>query len=770
MFGHVLFTAARMPSAEWCSDIRTQFYHVRTFGFGELARGNLALWNPHVFAGTPFAANFQSALFYPPNWLFLILPTALAINWCVALHAFLAGLNTCYWLLGRKLHPLACLMGGGLLIFCGPYFAPTYAGNLSNLCTMVWAPLILRAIDELLRTPALRSGLVGAVAVALQILAGHPQYVYYTAIAAGLYFAFSVFTAERRLASFAGYLGMYFGGAALAAIQLVPGLASADQSVRTGGVPYEFAIHYSFPWENFVTFVASNFFGQMELTSYWGRGMLWEMTGFFGVTGLLLAVYGVLFGARPSGRFVLAAVVALMLLLALGGHTPLFRVLYDYAPGFDSFRGNAKFLFPAVLFAIALAATGLDALLRAPRFTGYFAGGVIALAVALWLSGSAIASSAETGKEGWWAESLLSLRDEAKAWRELYHVEPDDYDKPDFIRHTGIVAADSLKRAGTMCVIVAIFFLGCAWEPRTAGVLAALAVVEVLVFAWPLSTSFPVESVASANLERFLAAQPGDYRIIDQQNPNEAMTIGAYDVLGYDPGVTRRYAELFTYAAHIPLEETSQYLRWDPKPQIPSLYRLARARFLLAVVESPQGTSLQSIPLQGPLPRFLLVGRYEVAQTRDEVLRAMSSAEFKPEQTVILEREPNPRPAAPPENSTLPLGQVRVVDSSTDHQTIEAKLTSPAILLITDSYDSDWQVTTLEGSVQQQYELLPADWAFRAIPLAAGQHKFRVEYRPASLKQGAIITLVSMLIWIGLAVSTRRRPKPAPVNAFPPSK
>ncbi|MBX3413779.1 MAG: hypothetical protein KF708_13895 [Pirellulales bacterium] len=761
MFGHVLWTASRMPSAEWCSDIRTQFYHVRTFGFGELASGNLALWNPHVFSGTPYAANFQSALFYPPNWLFLVLPTALAINWSIALHAFLIGCFTFYWLFGRKLHPLACLMGGGLLIFCGPYFAPVYAGNLSNLCTMVWAPLILRAIDDLLGDAALRGGLLGSVAVAMQILAGHPQYVYYTAIAAGLYFVLSLVTAERRLTSLAGYLGMYFGGAALAAVQLVPGLASADQSVRSGGVPYEFAIHYSLSWENFVTFIAPGFFGEMELASYWGRGMLWEMTGFFGVTGLLLAVYGVCFGTRQSGRFVLAALVPLMLLLALGGHTPLFRVLYDYAPGFNSFRGNAKFLFPAVLFAVALAATGLDTLLRQPRATPYFAGAIFALAVACWIAGGAVAASAERGSDGWWAESLLSLRDQAKQWRELYHVTPEDYDKPDFIRHTGVVAGASLQRAGTMCIIVALFLLGCAWEPRTAAVLAALAVVEVLVFAWPLSTSFPASSVTSENLRKFLASQPGDFRIIDQQNPNEAMTIGAYDVLGYDPGVTRRYAEIFTYAAHTPLEETSQYLRWHPKSRIPSLYRLARGRFLLAIVESKQGATLQSIPLPNPLPRLLLVGDYQVAATRDDVFRAMSQADFSPEQTVILEREPEPRPAAEG-NSPVP-GRIRVLDSSTDHLTVEAELASAAILLITDAYDSDWQVTPLEGSVQQHYELMPADWAFRAIPLAAGKHHFRLEYRPAAIKQGAVLTLLASAAWLGLMVwNVRRRWKAKP--------
>ena len=49
---------------------------------------------------------------------------------------------------------------------------------------------------------------------------------------------------------------------------------------------------------------------------------------------------------------------------ALGGHTPLFRWLYLYAPGFNKFRGWSKFTFPAILFLIMLAAVGFDRMLR----------------------------------------------------------------------------------------------------------------------------------------------------------------------------------------------------------------------------------------------------------------------------------------------------------------------------------------------------------------------------------------------------------------------
>lgn len=74
LFGDLLFAGeGRALSVEW-GDLATQFVHWRRFGAGELARGNLPLWNPHLYAGTPFFGGFQAALLYPPNWLHLLLP------------------------------------------------------------------------------------------------------------------------------------------------------------------------------------------------------------------------------------------------------------------------------------------------------------------------------------------------------------------------------------------------------------------------------------------------------------------------------------------------------------------------------------------------------------------------------------------------------------------------------------------------------------------------------------------------------------------------
>src|SRR5690606_15200919 len=101
--------------------------------------------------------------------------------------------------------------------------------------------------------------------------------------------------------------------------------------------------------------------------------------------------------------------------------------------------------------------------------------------------------------------------------------------------------------------------------------------------------------------------------------------------------------------------------------------------------------------------------------------------------------QPQPAP-----QETEATGTVRIIDTSTDHLTVEAELPEPAILLITDSYSEGWRAVSLPGSQQQQYDLLPANYVLRAIPLAAGRHRLRVEYSPLAFRIGCWISIGSL--------------------------
>src|SRR5437868_5286331 len=187
LFVDLLFSGGSRVPGHGGSDLFLQYFGWRHFGFGELAKGHLALWNPHIFSGAPYFGGMQGAQLYPPNWLFLILPIPSAITWTIALHVWAIGCFTFLWFRQRNLALLPAFFGGMLVMFCGAFFPHIFAGHLPQLCAMTWAPLIFACVDGLFTTRKWRWSLVGGFAVAMQILAGFPQYVFYTAVIAALY-------------------------------------------------------------------------------------------------------------------------------------------------------------------------------------------------------------------------------------------------------------------------------------------------------------------------------------------------------------------------------------------------------------------------------------------------------------------------------------------------------------------------------------------------------------------------------------------------------
>ena len=247
-------------------------------------------------------------------------------------------------------------------MFCGAHFLHIYAGHLPNLCTMAWTPLIFLSIDIIFTQQSFGGCLLGIFAVTMSILAGHPQYVFYTAITFAIYSGFCLIKAEKRNIIIVELIGIYIGAIAISAIQLFTGIQAASETVRTG-VNYSFASMFSFPPENFITFFAPKFFGDNMPLYYWGRWYFWEMNCFIGITGLFLAVFGAIYGTTKTRRYSVL-MVFILIILAVGSYLPIYKILFTWVPGLNKFRSMSKFMFQASMFLILLSGIGFDHLLR----------------------------------------------------------------------------------------------------------------------------------------------------------------------------------------------------------------------------------------------------------------------------------------------------------------------------------------------------------------------------------------------------------------------
>ncbi|MFA4916122.1 MAG: YfhO family protein [Syntrophales bacterium] len=740
MFGDVLFSFKDVVLSKEGTDLSQQFIYWRDFGFGQMKMGNLPLWNPHIFSGVPFLGGFQSALLYPPNLVYLIFPLSRAINIGIALHVFLLGFFMYLWMIKRNLHPLACLLASVLIMFSGAHFMHIYAGHLSNLCAMVWVPLIFLAVDGLFENRSFRWCFLGVFAVAMQILAGHPQYVYYTAIAVFIYAGLLLFKSERWTAFVLGLLGMYIGAAALSAVQILSGIEAAGESIRSSGVSLEFASMFSFPPENFLTLVAPRFFGDMEEFPYWGRCYLWEMSLFVGVTGLSLAVYGAFSGDHKIRRFSVTMVL-ILLMLALGAHTPLFRILYNWLPGFDKFRGTSKFIFPASLFLVMLSGIGFDHLIRygrylAKSFIFLLMSGAIIGGVAFWI----LTSTQVSGTAGIWPEMISAVSSSGESY-----MPSQIYTEPAFIPMAGYFASKNLFLSAAICLFLSVLFLLRKNSEKVVYLIAILALIEIITFAKMARPTFDLDSQKIPALTKFYAAHPGDYRILNLSSPNSAMSMGVEDIWGYDPGVLKRYTQFMAFTQNQDPEKATQYIRFH---RYHRLFNMLRCKYVI-MSDQDQIRVEENVDV---MPRLLLIQDWQVIDNRDDIFKAMERETFDPRRVVILEESPEPKPVKSADE-----GSMFVENSGTDHLTIKAELSHPAILLVTDAYSKGWHARPLPGSVQKNYHLMPANYTLMAIPLSAGKHHLRIEYSPLSFRVGAWISIAAVIIYLALLVFYRRK-------------
>src|ERR1035437_10852554 len=85
------FAAGGYPNKAQGQDVIAEIYPWRYFSINQLKQGSIPFWNPYNFSGNPQMANFQTAVFYPFNFLYFLLPFNLSWTLIIMLQPILAG-------------------------------------------------------------------------------------------------------------------------------------------------------------------------------------------------------------------------------------------------------------------------------------------------------------------------------------------------------------------------------------------------------------------------------------------------------------------------------------------------------------------------------------------------------------------------------------------------------------------------------------------------------------------------------------------------------
>lgn len=174
----VLFTPSIVKREVFTIRDHTDYFQpLRYFTAIHIRDFTLPYWNPYSASGEPWLANPQTAVFYPPTWVFVFLPFETAYMLFLALHLVIAGWGA-YLLFARSVSEGAALAGAVAVTFSGPVLSLLDVSN--NLATFAWIPWVLWA--ALSRTPPAMAGLL----IAMSFLGGEP---FFAAVGALLYAA-----------------------------------------------------------------------------------------------------------------------------------------------------------------------------------------------------------------------------------------------------------------------------------------------------------------------------------------------------------------------------------------------------------------------------------------------------------------------------------------------------------------------------------------------------------------------------------------------------
>jgi hypothetical protein len=739
-----------------------QFYPWRLVALEAVRAGHLPLWNPWLGNGAPLLANYQSALLYPPNWLSLLLPLDLSLNWLLVLHLAWtgAGMVTLARLLGYG--PLGQAVAG--LAFGMGQYAVARAGFYSINAALAWLPWILWSADALLRPQSsisnLQSRISNALALslclALQLLAGHAQTTWYTWLLLAAWTLWRTLTLRPRpsLAFYFLLPASFLLAFLIASIQLLPTFEYLQQSPRADAAEYEFVMTYSFsPWR-LLTLLAPDLLGNPARGRFYGYGNYLEDAVYVGVIPLLLAL-GVIINLRrnphsnipnlqsPISTFhfplFLTLLLPVTLLLALGRNTPVFPWLYNNVPTFDMFQAPTRMM---VWFVFALALLGgwgadrwVAPMGRALYWTRLGTAGAVSIVLtalaALFLVPPATAINRQLLTV---AQAVLVMGINLVIFGALALVKGKLPESRWALLVTLALAGDLLyANAGLNPGAPADLYR----TPTPTGAALAQALDGRRLFQFPEDRQ---RVMFDPYFSFFNYGDPAQMATGARavQLPNVAVLEGIASANNFDPLVSARYKAFTDVVSatqsvkllnlmNVGVVASSTPLPWEP------IIRAGTVTFYRVPGESRR---VWLIPAEGTR---------EVADIR-AALAALADPAFDPARTLILEADdPGLLPDAP-ERSPI---------SQTDPNgfSVSLQLDRDNWLLLADTWYPGWQAY-IDG---EPASLRRGNVAFRAVFVPAGAHTVEFRYVPHTFVLGLRLSLAGIAIWLTVFVWQRRR-------------
>jgi hypothetical protein len=780
-FADLFFTSKNL----YYRDILSFHYPLRKVLIDSYAEGKLPLWNPHIYLGQAMLANPNYMAFYPTNLLHLLVSFNYAFKLHFLIHPILGGLGMYFFLRRFALRSLPALAGAMAYQFSGTVLSFLNLYNLVPATALI--PWIGWAFRGALQGQRSWKTLGLGCLLALQIIAFEPllfQCCILLILALSIFYLLEQEDKRQAIRILAVVLCLATAFAiGIAAVQIFPTLELLPQSARGAGMDYSMASGWSMHPMDLLSAFIPNFYGRfftIDSATSWGENYHelrdpYLISFFLGSVTLLLAALAI-FSARTKLRNVLSIFTLLALILALGKFAFLYPFLYRYLPLFNLGRYPSKYFLLATFLISMLAALGLEAIiehgadLRLRRsmksilIISVIVGCVILCFGLYW---------------NWNVESLAAhLRIETPSANAATKDFP------------GIAAGLARSLIYTaLFLILGSFILfirnRSKWNPRVAdtAILAILA-FELMPPNLGLSPYLSEKSMSDVPKLVKMMQQFGPREPFRTVTPNYLNPVPTNMVLkapnrsavwfslysrssgqsldGIRQGLqysidhtvdhlnTRESDNVMERSLNLPVADKLVLLANLNCPIIPTLGALdTRGVTLVGSVDTSSNLDYRLYRLKQFLPRAYFASEVIQAASHEEALDRLLKAGSILSDRVILE-SPQVVPNRPAAAASSPVSIARYENSR-----ISCRVTanSAGYLVLLDSWYPGWKAY-VDG---RETEILRANYAFRAVAVAAGIHQVEFVFKPKSFYFGASITCLTLLIGIAVLIYLKRK-------------
>lgn len=718
------------------------FYPLRKIVVGQLAKKQIPLWNPYSFSGNTILGAYQSAVFHPLSWLFLLLPQIDAWSIIIVISPLFVFISMYLFLRDLRISDRLSFFGSVVYAFSGIMIV-WWEEMFMSVYSIIPLPLALMAVNRLFRKVNHHDVLLLVFSFVFSILSGYFQTTFYLFLLTCLYVLFKFLVIEKKK-----YIPLIliivccFVSLLISGIQLTPALEAYTWSARgVTDVKAMFEMFFA-QASHLITFIAPDFFGNPATHNYYSNSFYHEKVIWIGIPALILVLYNCIsiYKQRTNYENIFFTLLGIIFLSFIFSLPTSWYILYGLHLPFLSEMTPTRISY-LVSFCFAVSATyGLDQYEKENNSKKAIIISIFLILVLIFLSFYAFNQFPKADNR-----SQISVRN--------------------------LVVPSIIMCISCFWMIAGKIFQKFKKVPYFIFVFLSLAgslyFANKYLYFSKKSYVYPDTAVISKlksmiGIDRYWSV--GNAYI----NRNFSNYFGIQSPEGYESFNIKRYSEL-VYESHNHASNVQKPERADAflfyadnlKDVVQNRYplrlmELLGVKYIIVKHDNLQSNIYESNGFRKiwnddafdiyiyslAFPRYFLVSRYEVIENNTKILNRIYDSTFDLRNIVILEKNPNVSLSV---NAT---GSASLKEYSPNKVIFETITDNSMLFFISDNFYPGWTAYIDD----KPREIFRANYSFRSVIIPPGRHKLEFIFQPLSLKIGFILSCIGASSLLGLTV------------------